>query len=215
MGRIRRNPTRETVVCGQCGVEFVALARDQRKYCSCGCSSLARRGVSNPGTGRPPRPVAERFWAKVKKGDGCWTWQAGKTTYGYGKFGSANAHRVAWELTYGLVPDGMCVCHNCDKDYPVGDITYRLCVRPDHLFLGTMAENMADKMAKGRQPSGEGNPNAKLTAAQVAEIRRMYAAGGVLHRELAAQFGVSRSLVGNIIRGEHWLPIDSQGSKGD
>ena len=94
-----------------------------------------------------------RFWSKVNKTDGCWLWTGYRFHAGYGGFHESQpkrtvrlAHRVAWELTNGLIPDGLHVCHTCDN---------RSCVRPDHLFLGTNADNVADKVAKGRQAKGE------------------------------------------------------------
>jgi hypothetical protein len=91
-------------------------------------------------------PLAPRFWAKVRKGDGCWEWQ-GATRHGYGTVwvaeagGMRLAHRIAWELTNGPIPDGLLACHHCDN---------RVCVRPDHLFLGTYADNAQDMSRKGR-----------------------------------------------------------------
>lgn len=91
-----------------------------------------------------PKDV-DRFWAKVHKTDGCWLWTGGMYATGYGFTGTRKrrlyAHRVAYMLTYGPIPDGMQVCHHCDTPP---------CVRPDHLFLGNHAENAADRIAKGR-----------------------------------------------------------------
>jgi hypothetical protein len=101
--------------------------------------------------------LSERFWAKVEKTDGCWLWRGSLNERGYGTIGSGGkyapvlrAHIVSWEMAYGPVPAGMCVCHRCDADYPAGDITYRSCVRPDHLYLGSHQTNMDDMKTKGR-----------------------------------------------------------------
>lgn len=91
---------------------------------------------------------AARFWAKVRKTDGCWWWTGG-TQKGYGKFfagpdiGDIRAHRFALMLHLGIrdIPPGKDVCHHCDEP---------ACVRPDHLFLGTRSENVRDMVRKGR-----------------------------------------------------------------
>lgn len=95
----------------------------------------------------------------------------------------------------------MCVLHHCDTPR---------CVRPDHLFLGTMQENTQDMLTKGRNehgpgyPSGEAHPNTKLTEAAVLEIRRRWQQGGVTQRALAQEFGVVHSVIGFVVRGETW-----------
>ena len=101
--------------------------------------------------------LQERFWKFVEKSDGCWLWTASITTRGYGQIAARDvsssplrAHRLSWEIHFGDIPDDLEVCHSCDANYPPGDITYRRCVRPDHLWLGTHAENLADMKAKKR-----------------------------------------------------------------
>lgn len=79
---------------------------------------------------------------------GCWWWAASFNRAGYGRFESDLAHRTAWRLLRGPIPPGLFVCHRCDQPG---------CVNPDHLFLGTHNDNMADKVAKGRAASGDGN----------------------------------------------------------
>ena len=91
--------------------------------------------------------LRDRFWARVdvQKGDACWQWVAGRDADGYGAIShnriQLKAHRLSWELENGPIPERICVLHHCDNPS---------CVRPDHLWLGTQAENMADRNQKGR-----------------------------------------------------------------
>jgi len=149
-------------------------------------------------------PPDVRFWAKVEKGDGCWAWMATVHLHGYGQFsrgrrdGQVWAHRWAWEFANGPIPDGLCVLHHCDN---------RRCVRPEHLFLGTKAENTADMIAKGRQKfhgPGESHPSAKLTWAKVAAIRSSLDEGASV-RHLAEQYGVAPGTIRYIRDGETWV----------
>ena len=153
-------------------------------------------------------PLADRFWANVNKSDGCWNWTA-CTQLGYGTIYACGhkskrlwAHRVSWELHHGPVPDGLFVLHHCDNPS---------CVRPDHLFLGTTFDNVHDCMSKGRWPEairGESHANAKLTDDEVREIRSRYSTKDTSCTRLAAQYGVSRSLIWLIVRRMRWQHIE-------
>lgn len=162
----------------------------------------ARRGLDLSGADQRFR---DRFWSKVSRGNGCWEWAANRQVAGYGQFTIRDgvptvAHRVSFALTYGPIPPGGVVCHTCDNPP---------CVRPDHLFLGTQADNAADMFAKGRQGirhHGEAKPSARLTEAEVREIRAAPAHFGVL-RELSRQYGVSNTTIRKIRTGEKWSHV--------
>lgn len=153
------------------------------------------------------RPVAERFWEKVdKRGpDDCWLWTAAIHKAGYGVISKGNrlgyelAHRVSWQIHFGEIPDDLQVLHKCDN---------RRCVNPHHLFLGTNADNVADKMAKGRYSCGKGESHygAKLTEAQVLEIRDLFAQG-IARAEIGQRFGITQSHVSGIVLRKSWKHI--------
>ena len=102
-------------------------------------------------TGPKPRPVEERFWEKVDKSGECWLWIGFRDRDGYGKMGIGSkadnsarkeySNRLSWQIHFGEIPKGMCVCHKCDNPS---------CVKPDHLFLGTRKDNTQDMIRKGR-----------------------------------------------------------------
>lgn len=138
---------------------------------------------------------------------GCWLWTA-STVNGYGvlrwRGKMAKAHRVVYELAHGPIPGhtsyhGMCVCHTCDTPD---------CVNPAHLFLGTNADNAADRDAKGRRraPRGELHVSAKLTDDQVREIRALR--GRASQRVIADRFGVSDVLVSKIQLRKVWTHVE-------
>lgn len=152
--------------------------------------------------------AVEVFWSKVNKNGPlmagmetrCWVWTAGRVkedSYGQFKFeGRVQlAHRVAWNLLHGPIPEGMCVLHECDNPP---------CVR--HLFLGTQGENNEDRDRKGRQVSrrGEEHGRAKLTEKQVEAIRAEHAPRKITPQMLAEKYGVSRTAVRKILSGENW-----------
>jgi hypothetical protein len=142
----------------------------------------------------------QAFWKRVQVGPSCWLWLSYCDLNGYGRFGHARryAHRVAWELTQGPIPDGLQVCHHCDNPP---------CVRPDHLFLGTQGDNVRDCAAKGRlRFQGRRTwrpPRQRLTAEQAAEIRERRVCGES-YLMLARAFGVSESNIGLIVRRQTW-----------
>jgi hypothetical protein len=145
----------------------------------------------------------QRFWARVDKSGDCWIWTGARASTGYGHFSTKGkdtyAHRFAFEMTYGAVLPGMCICHTCDNPP---------CCNPKHLFVGTTADNMADRDRKGRSRiigrPGERNHIAKLTWTQVREIRAIYAQGGYTQRRLARMFGISNGNVAAILQGKTW-----------
>lgn len=141
---------------------------------------------------------------------GCHIWLGVKNNSGYGstrtKQGrkTTGAHRRAWNEFYGDIPEGMDVCHKCDV---------RLCINPDHLFLGTRKDNLQDASKKGRMWCGENrskrirahnNPNKSLGWSQVNEIRQMYRQGTFSQSQLGKMFAVSKSNIGRILNNETW-----------
>lgn len=143
---------------------------------------------------------AERFWSKVDKSPGhgpkgeCWPWTASLQPEGYGQFRLGDrmvgAHRVAYELEVGPIPEGMDICHTCD---------FRPCVRPLHLFPGTKADNNHDMIAKGRHRPGRNISKVSRDTAKA--IHTAYLVGAT-QRAIAVSVGLSPTHVGRILRGE-------------
>jgi len=151
----------------------------------------------------------DRFWSKVEiRGpDECWEWMGAKSDKGYGRFWVNDqmwaATRVAFILAHVEIPGGLLVLHTCDNPG---------CVNPDHLYAGTHKDNHLDMVTRNRAPTpnsmpGETNPGSKLTARGVKDIRKRYAAGGILQRQLAEEYGVAQTNISFIVRGEHWKHI--------
>lgn len=168
-------------------------------YTAC---ALARNAYSAKTRSVPAyRPLAERFWEKVYKTPTCWIWTASRDRGGYGEIGLergtnriGKAHRVSWELHFGVIPDGGRVLHKCDTPP---------CVRPSHLFLGDQADNMADCRAKDRHTRGERNARTPFSEFN---IRQMHAAvvGGESRKAVAQRYGLSGSALSKILLGKNW-----------
>lgn len=152
------------------------------------------------------RPIAERLAERSvpEPNTGCLLWYGCRSKDGYGKLGvdggEVYAHRLAYELVYGPIPDGLLVCHRCDTPN---------CINPDHLFVGTNAENLADRDAKGRADThglvrpGVDHPNAKLTDDAVRFIRANCNRRGD-QRRMARCFGITEANVSLIIKRKAW-----------
>ncbi len=177
--------------------------------------------------------MADSFWRRVRKGDGCWIWTGEKYQNGYGRFNwrysprcSTTAHRAAYMLTNGPIADGMIACHRCDV---------RDCVNPSHIFIGSHLDNMRDMREKGRGSTGASHAAAvsigaqkgedhwtkrtpgrtskgathystSLTEDDVREIRRR-SAGSETQRAIAAEFGLSEPTVSSIVHRKRWAHV--------
>jgi hypothetical protein len=143
----------------------------------------------------------ERFWSKVHIGndDGCWLWEGLINTGGYGQFDAGGksilAHRAAYALENGVIPSGKHVLHACDV---------RHCCRPDHLRLGSNADNAADRAKRHRAASGERHPFSRLTENEVRAIRSSKESNNLL----AAQFGVKAATISSVRRRRSWKHSD-------
>jgi hypothetical protein len=146
----------------------------------------------------------ERFLAKVcpEPKDGCWLWRGQVRADGYGMVRFERkvhlAHRLAWTFFRGEIAPGLVVCHKCDV---------RACVNPEHLFLGTMMDNVRDMMEKGRSRQGENHRSAKLTAEQVRKIKTILAEGLLRVSDIAREYGVTHATIACIARGTSWRHV--------
>jgi hypothetical protein len=212
---------RVSCLCLACQKTFTlpvsAINKGEGTYCSRTCFNQHRT-----------RPMEELFWSHVDKTETCWLWTGRRGSHGYGNFtfndGTLKtAHRLAYELTYGSILPGLLICHHCDNPP---------CVRPDHLFLGTYADNTQDMMRKGRDGAhthpekwkrgiehhtnlhpelvkrGEQNPFAKVTEDAVREIRYLRNVEKWPLKRLAAHFGIGISQVQKIAARTVWQHVD-------
>lgn len=179
--------------------------------CECGCGTQVawyphqhRWHRYLRGHNDSPLWAEKQFWAKVEKTDTCWLWRGchdhiRPDAYGYVRYchEKYRAHRLAWMLANGPIPDGLFVCHRCDTP---------LCVNPDHLFLGTAQDNSDDKCQKGREryDVGSAHPRAKLTEADVLEIRRLRDQGLATIAELSERYAVAHPTISSVATRRSW-----------
>jgi hypothetical protein len=182
-GRLRGSVMAKYDICPMCGRQKTAVSKTCMK-----CRTV--RTASK-----------EYFWSKIdKRGpDDCWEWQASRSRKGYGiaplGHKSRSAHRVAWEITYGPIPDGLHVLHTCDNP---------ACCNCAHLFLGTNADNVADRVHKGRGHKGQNHTRAKFTENQIRAIRVFAKNNKINQSEIAKQYGVNNATISRIVNRGRW-----------
>ena len=218
--------------------EGLCICRDQKcttpyGFCHCGCGQktpISSYGSAKLGyiQGRPRKfvsghdirteiPLVIRFWEKIDKNGEmvrpelgrCWAWKASTDHNGYGQINGekddrgerkfCKAHRVSWEIYYGPIPEGLAVLHHCDNPP---------CCNPDHLFTGTNDDNMKDAAAKGRMPRGKNHHAGRFTPEQVREVRSLLREGYMTQKQIAFKFGVTRSAIQGIQRGNAYAYVD-------
>lgn len=147
----------------------------------------------------------QRFYAQVRKTKGCWEWQGHTLSNGRGRIHVDGkrllAHRYSYVLHVGPIPKGLCICHHCDNPK---------CVRPSHLFVGTLKENQQDCLRKGRfnkearGKKGVLHHKVILSESQVMEIRAWRPYKGETMDQLASRMGMSNSGIQKVIYGQNW-----------
>ena len=146
--------------------------------------------------------VKKRFLGKVEKTNGCWNWIACyHRSTGYGRFGyngkTEGAHRVSYMIYNGRISKGMSVLHKCNN---------KLCVNPNHLYLGNARDNARDRNEAGSTLFGEDHQNSKLRTKDVLEIRTL-GKNGMLHKYIAEFYNIGRATVTKIINRDRWKHI--------
>lgn len=153
----------------------------------------------------PEQIYIDHFHKQVTKTDTCWLWTGYRAKGGHGqfRFKSKNhyVHRLAYLFHHKTIDDSLCVCHKCDNP---------ICVNPDHLFLGTMSENMKDKIAKNRHAKGDNGMLSILSEDNVIEIMRLYKTGQYSQAQLGRRFKIGQTQISRIVNGHRWGHITAQ-----
>lgn len=228
-------PNHITRPCDHCGIDYRAyptlLSKGFGQFCSRPCSHKGRLKSWS-------KPLPEVFtkFTPLRPETGCWEWSGSKMAGGYGKTTHQGKDKkgtwIAWELASGdAVRKGQIVGHTCDNppcvrndDAGTYEVEGKIFPRYGHLWLGTNLDNRRDMVAKGRGPSGDRNGSrthpermprgesvwiAKLTEANVVEIRQRYAAGGISQTDLAKEYGISFQLVHSVVRNKIWKHVQA------
>ena len=197
------------------------FAVDTPKYPRRFCNKSCARKIPRP---KMRKPLMERFWKYVEKTDTCWLWTAHRDKDGYGNIKEGDGSRrtlrapaVSWSIHFGNIPDNQWILHHCDNPP---------CVRPDHLYLGDVRQNAADRVARNRsargetsgrtlhperwtiekRPKGQSHGRSKLTEEDVLRIRSL-GSSKLSQQAIADQFEISRPLVSLIINRKIWTHI--------
>lgn len=170
---------------------------------SCGCLKAEKNSIAMKAMRlRQSGSLHDRFFSRfVKLTNGCWQWRSHTDKDGYGvlpgAYQNTRAHRLSYEIHYGVIPEGMLVCHKCDNPG---------CVNPGHLFLGTAKDNAQDALQKQRHFVGQKNGRSKIKEKDIEHIKESKLNG----QQLADFYGVNRSTINKIRRGDTWqhLPLE-------
>ena len=180
-----------TVSCRECAKPFSTFLSETKRgggiFCSRKCCQVNPCGT----------PIVRFMKKLVKQPGGCWLWKGATHQWGYGRMQFRGrveeAHRIAWVLFKGEIPEGMHVCHNC----PGGDNP--ACCNPDHLFIGINTDNRRDSVRKGTHARDTKFARTKVPAARIQEIKDRYAKGDISQKALGKEFGVGQPTMWRIL----------------
>ncbi len=170
--------------CGNVKDVSYKLLKNENKPRSCGCS---RKIWSD-----------KIFLSNIEKTEGCWTWKGVQNKGGYGRIGTKEiASRRSYKYFVGEIPKGKQVCHTCDN---------RICVNPDHLFLGSIGDNMRDRTSKGRQAKGSMIDSSLLDEEKVLDIRKKRLSG-MKYKDISKEYDIHWYAIRNVCKDFTWKHV--------